>query len=58
MSPADRVALACQMSDEMRAVAADGLRHRRPGASDAEIEIAVRRLLLGADLADRIGFSR
>ena len=58
MSPANRVALACQMSDEMRAVTADGLRDRRPGASDAEIEIAVRRLLLGADLADRIGLPR
>lgn len=54
LSPSERVALACQMSDEARAIAADGFRHRHPGASEAEVERALRRLLLGADLADRI----
>jgi len=58
LSPSDRVALAFQMSEEARALAADGLRHRRPKATMAEIERAERRLLLGDDLADRLDNSR
>lgn len=54
LSPADRVALALQMSEEARALAADGLRHRRPDASEAEIQHALRRLTLGDALADRV----
>jgi hypothetical protein len=37
LSPAERVAIACQMSDEARQIAADGLRHRHPDMSDAEV---------------------
>lgn len=58
LSPSERVALAFQMSEEARALAADGLRHRRPDASEAEIESALRRLMLGEELADRVDHSR
>ena len=58
LSPSQRVALAFQMSEEARALAADGLRHRRPHASEAEIENAVRRLMLGEELADHVDRSR
>ena len=46
LSPAERVAIACQMSDEIRQVSADGIRHRYPGMTDAEVNTAVRQLLL------------
>lgn len=58
LAPSERVALAFQMSEEARALAADGLRHRRPDASKAEIESALRRLMLGQELADRVDRSR
>jgi hypothetical protein len=58
LTPSERGALGLQMSEEARALAADGLRHRRPGASEAEIESALRRLMLGDDLADRLDRSR
>lgn len=58
LSPPERAALALQMSEEARALAADGLRHRRPGASPAEIETALRRLMLGEELADRLDRTR
>lgn len=58
LSGSERVALALQMSDEARALAADGVRHRHPDASEAEVEGAVRRLMLGDQLADRIDRSR
>lgn len=58
LAPADRVELAVQMSEEARALAADGMRHRRPNAGEAEIESAVRRLMLGDELADRVDRSR
>jgi hypothetical protein len=57
MSASERVALAFQMSEEARAIAADGFRQRHPDASDVEVERAVRRLLLGAELADRVEMS-
>jgi hypothetical protein len=58
LAPADRVALAIQMSEEARALAADGIRHRRPNVGEAEIETALRRLMLGDELADRVDGSR
>ncbi|MEP6468656.1 MAG: hypothetical protein ABJC24_02695 [Chloroflexota bacterium] len=42
------------MSEEVRALVADGLRHRLPNASEPEINDAVRRLMLGDELADRV----
>jgi hypothetical protein len=46
LSPSERMAIACQMSDEIRQVSADGIRHRHPGMTDAEVNSAVRQLLL------------
>jgi hypothetical protein len=54
LAPSERVALAFQMSEEARALAADGLRRRRPDASATEIEAAVRRIMLGRKLAERL----
>jgi hypothetical protein len=58
LSASERVALAFQMSEEARALAASGLRQRLPGASPAEIELALRRVMLGEELADRVDSSR
>ena len=49
LSPAERVAIALQMSEEARKVATDGLRHRHPGMSSSEIDDAMRRLLSRAE---------
>jgi hypothetical protein len=46
LSPAERLAIACQMSDEIRQVCADGIRHRHPDMTDAEVNSAVRQILL------------
>jgi hypothetical protein len=46
------------MSEEARALTADGLRRRRPDASPAEIEAALRRVMLGRKLAERLDRSR
>ncbi|MDP9468662.1 MAG: hypothetical protein M3P32_08005 [Chloroflexota bacterium] len=58
LTPSERAALGVQMSEEARALAADGLRHRRPDATEAEIQSALRRLMLGDALADRADRSR
>ena len=44
--PSERVSIACQMSDESRQVSADGFRHRHPDMTEAEVNSAVRQLLL------------
>lgn len=54
LSPAERVALACQMSDEARALAADGLRGRNPNLTATQLQVALRELLLGPELAHRV----
>jgi hypothetical protein len=57
LRPSERAAIALQMSEETRELAAAGLRHRMPRASEAEIERALRRLLLGRELADLVDFA-
>jgi hypothetical protein len=52
MSPAARLAVAAALSDEVRALAATGIRARRPGDSDAQVAAALARIVLGPDLAD------
>jgi hypothetical protein len=54
MTPSERLALACELSDGAVSLSASGIRLRNPGISDAEVAIAVRRLLLGVDLAQRM----
>ncbi len=46
LSPSERVSIACQMSDESWRVTADGFRHRHPDMTDAEVNRAVRQLLV------------
>lgn len=47
MTPAARVALAVDMSEDARAVAAAGIRARHPHYGPREVHAALRRLLLG-----------
>ena len=50
MRPEDRLYLADQMSDEVRALARSGIRARHRGqASAEEVEAELARILLGAD---------
>ena len=58
LTPAERAVVALQMSEEVRALAAGGLRQRRPLADQAEIDAALRRLLLGRELADLVDRAR
>jgi hypothetical protein len=50
MSGAERVALAAQLSEEIRAVAMAGIRSRHPEYSEREVWYALQRLLLGEEL--------
>jgi hypothetical protein len=50
MTPARRVELAAEMSEEMFAVAAAGIRARHPEYDDVTVTRAVRRLRVGDDL--------
>lgn len=53
MSGAERVALAAQLSEDVRAVAMAGIRSRHPEYSDREAWYALQRLLLGDELFGR-----
>jgi predicted Zn-dependent peptidase len=50
MSPTQRLEAAAQMSDDVRALAAAGIRARQPGLSEAEVQAALVRLLVGGEL--------
>lgn len=54
----ERLALACRMSDDARAVSEAGIRHRHPEYSEVEVHHALLTLLLGPDLAGRVLDSR
>jgi len=49
MTPAQRLAIAAEMSDEARALAEAGIRARHPEFSDDELRAALVALLLGRD---------
>lgn len=53
LTPAARVELAVQMSEDNRAVARAGIMARHPEYSPAEVSFALFRLLLGDDLFRR-----
>ncbi len=53
MTPEQRLAVAAEMSDEIRAVAEAGIRQRHPDYSDAEIRAALVAILLGRGEAIR-----
>lgn len=58
MSGAARLAEACRMSDDARAISEAGIRHRNPAWSDAEVHHALLELLLGVDLAAKVARDR
>lgn len=53
MTGAERVAVAAQLSDDVRAIAAAGIRARHPGYSERDVWFALQRLLLGDELFGR-----
>jgi hypothetical protein len=53
MTPERRLAVAAEMSDEIRAVTESGIRHRHPDYSEDEIRAALVVILLGRDEATR-----
>jgi hypothetical protein len=50
MSGSEKVALAAQLSEDVRDIAMAGIRARHPEYSDREVWYALMRLLLGDDL--------
>jgi len=50
MTPQRRSELAAELSDNMRRVAAEGVRKRHPEYSEEEIRLAVIRLSIGEEL--------
>jgi hypothetical protein len=46
MTPERRLAAAAEMCDEVRAVTEDGIRHRHPEYSDAEVRAALVAILM------------
>jgi len=55
MTPQQRLAVAAEMSDEIRAIAEAGIRQCHPDYSDAEIRAALVAILLGRGAAIRLG---
>lgn len=51
LSPEDRLRLAAEMSDEIRALAEAGIRSRHPDLSDEEVREALADVMLGPELA-------
>jgi hypothetical protein len=51
LSPQERVRLLATMSDEVREIARDGIRHRHPDWTAKEVESRLAELLLGTALA-------
>lgn len=50
MAPAQRVALACAMSEDARRITMDGIRARHPEYRDTEVQHALFVVLRGAEL--------
>jgi hypothetical protein len=51
LSGPERLAMACAMSDEARAVSEAGVRHRHPEWTELQVQHALLELLLGPELA-------
>jgi hypothetical protein len=54
MTGPDRVALAFEMSDEVRSLSEAGIRHRHPDWADAKVHAALLSILLGRDVAEKV----
>jgi len=50
MSPNRRLELACQMTDTLRRIVADGVCNRHPDYTEEQVRLAFIRLWLGEDL--------
>jgi hypothetical protein len=55
LEPAARLGMASTMSDEARAIAEAGMRHRHPAWPSDRVASAVRDLMIGEELARRLG---
>lgn len=53
-----RLMMACQMSDEARAISEAGIRHRHPDWADDQVHQALLELLLGPDATRTVLGSR
>ena len=51
---AERVALAVEMAEEVKAIALAGIRSRHPEWTEAEVSVELLRLLHGDEMADRV----
>lgn len=54
MAPERRLEMACEMSDEARALSAEGVRCRHPHYNEDTVRLAVIRLMLGDDLFQQV----
>jgi hypothetical protein len=54
MTASERGALALRMSDDVRRIAAEGIRQRHPDYSEHEVRRALLALLYGADAAANV----
>jgi hypothetical protein len=54
MSPVQRSELALRMSDDLRRIAAEGIRARHPGYSDREVRRALVAVFYGAETAAKV----
>jgi hypothetical protein len=54
MSPAKRSELALRMSDDLRQIAAEGIRKRHPSYSERDVRRALVALLYGAETAAKV----
>ena len=55
LTPQERVGLLVTMSDEVREIARDGIRHRHPEWAATQVEAGLAELLLGKALARAAG---
>lgn len=53
MTPEERVALAAEMSDEIRSISEAGIRHRHPGWTDDDVRAELAAIVLGRALGSR-----
>jgi DUF1365 family protein len=55
MTPAQRLAIAAEMSDEIRVIAEAGIRNRHPSYTEGQVAGALAEILLGRALAGKVG---
>jgi hypothetical protein len=58
MDGATRLEMACQMSDDARAISEAGIRHRHPEWTEEQVREELNVLLLGEDLAHKVAARR